>query len=281
MSIVLVTGANRGIGAAITRSLAAAGHTVFAGRRNPDGPSELADAAGDIRPVTLDVTDGTSVQRAIDTVVEQAGALDVLVNNAGVAWFAAAEEMSEHVLRRTMETNFFGAIACTQAALPVMRRQHGGHVITISSIAAAVGLPLESAYCASKSAVEAFSESLRHEVAPFGIAVSVIEPGITEGGLSNSAADPFAPPRSNYAALLTHTFDFYAASQDALESPALITETIAALLDDPTPPFRVRLGHYAPFVDQLQAAPEADAAAMLREALGIGWWHDGDVRPAA
>ena len=243
----------------------------------------MVGAAGRHRQVErLDEAAGGEVvmgQRAVGE--EQAGALDVLVNNAGVAWFAAAEEMSEHVLRRTMETNFFGAIACTQAALPVMRRQHGGHVITISSIAAAVGLPLESAYCASKSAVEAFSESLRHEVAPFGIAVSVIEPGITEGGLSNSAADPFPPTRSNYAALLTHTFDFYAASQDALESPALITDTIAALLDDPTPPFRVRLGHYAPFVDQLQAAPEADAAAMLREALGIDWWHDGDVRPAA
>lgn len=281
MSIVLVTGANRGIGACITRRLASAGHTVFAGMRRPSESSDLTGADGDIRPIRLDVTREDSVNEAVATIGEQAGAPDVLVNNAGVAWFAAAEEMSEAMLRQTMETNFFGAVRCAQAVLPGMRRRGSGHIITISTIAAAVGLPLESAYCASKSAIEAFSESLRIEVARFGVNVSVIEPGITEGGLSTSVADPEAPPSSAYAALQEHTFGFYEASQAALESPDLINDAIEALLKDPRPAFRVRLGQYAPLVSALHAAPEADAEVMLREALAIEWWQKGTERPAA
>ena len=214
MSIVLITGASRGIGAHLARQLAAQGHTVYAGMRQPavDIPGN-ADCSDEIRPIRMDITRESDIKAAMETIVAQCGRLDLLINNAGVAWFAAAEEMSSQVLRDTMETNFFGAVACTRAALPVMRAAGSGTVIMISSLASAVGLPLESAYCASKSALNAFAESLRLEVAPFGVRVAIIEPGITTGGLSTSIPDPAAPDESAYQALVDHTFKFYDAAQ--------------------------------------------------------------------
>ncbi len=273
MKTALVTGASRGIGAHIAAKLAVDGYTVFAGMRKP--MATLRDVAnGDIRPIRLDVTALPDIHNAVTEIVDQFGRLDLLINNAGVAWFAPAEEMSETVLRTTMETNFFGAVRCTQAALPYMRKQGFGTVIMISTIAAATGLPLESAYCASKSALEAFSESLRLEVNRFGIKVAVIEPGITEGGLSNSVADPQPPTDSAYGPLTEHTFNFYNAAQDALESPDLITAAINEILTEPQPAFRHRLGQFGPLIEQVLMAPEPEGTKALLNELQIGWWYD-------
>lgn len=276
MANVIVTGASRGIGAAIARDLAARGHTVFAGTRERT-PRVDPSAPGGVRPLTLDVTDAGQIERAVGRVLAEVGTIDAVVNNAGVAWFAPAEEMSEHVLRTTFETNFFGAVRCTQAVLGPMREQGHGVVIMMSSLAAATGLPLESAYCASKSALEAFAESTREEVARFGVRVAVVEPGVTEGGLATSTPDPEAPAESVYAALLAHTFEFY--EQTQAESVRLVTDAVADLVAGESRAFRVRLGVLAPMFDEMFGSNRAESEAMLREALGINWWSAGRDRP--
>ena len=279
MGIVLVTGAGRGIGAEITRGLAAKGHTVYAGLRRPEGPHTLEGADGDVRPLRLDVTSAEDVRSAVERALDECGRIDALVNNAGVAWFAPAEEMSENVLRTTFETNFFGAVRATQAVLPAMRAQGGGRIVMISTLAAATGLPLESAYCASKAALEAFAESVRHEVSRFGIRIAVVEPGITEGGLSTSTPDPDAPPASAYDVLLRHTHAYYDAAQAELESPQLVLDAVRSVVDGPVDGFRFRLGAIGPVIDRIVRASDAEAAAMVHEALGIGWWAAGDPAP--
>ena len=279
MAIVIVTGASRGIGAALTRGLAAKGHTVYAGMRHPEGPNTLANAEGDIRSVRLDVNSERDARDAVQRVLDECGRIDALINNAGVAWFAPAEEMSETVLRTTFETNFFGAVRMTQAVLPAMREQRGGRVVMISTLAAATGLPLESAYCASKSALEAFAESLRHETSRFGIDIAVVEPGITEGGLSTSTPDPEATAGSVYEPLLEHTHAYYEAAQSELESPQLVVDAVASIVEGSTAGFRFRLGALAPVVEQVLCAGDTDGAALLCEALGIGWWEAGEPAP--
>ena len=279
MGITIVTGASRGIGATIARGLAAAGHVVYAGMRRPEGPHELGDAVGDLRPVRLDVTVPKDSDGVVSRALLECGRVDALINNAGVAWFSPAETMSDTVLQTTFETNFFGAVRITQAVLPTMRKQRGGRIIMISTLAAAIGLPLESAYCASKSALEAFAESLRHEVARFGIGVAVIEPGITKGGLSSSIPDPVASEVRAYDALLRHTHAYYAAAQADLESPRLVVDAVKDVIDGGAEGFRLRLGNLAPVVEQLARAENEEGAAMLREALDIEWWAAGEAEP--
>ncbi len=279
MAIVIVTGASRGIGAEITRGLAAKGHTVYAGLRDPEGPHRLVGADGDIRPVRLDVTSDSDALEVAERALGESGRIDALVNNAGVAWFAPAEETSETVLRTTFETNFFGAVRATRAVLPAMRTQRSGRIVMISTLAAATGLPLESAYCASKSALEAFAESLRHETSRFGVDVAVVEPGITEGGLSTSTPDPEATADSVYDPLLEHTHAYYDAAQAELESPQLVVDAVLSIVDGTAEGFRFRLGAIAPLIEQIALASDADADAMLHEALGIGWWGAGESPP--
>lgn len=276
MGIVIVTGASRGIGAGIARHLAAGGHVVYAGMRDLRAAKPLPGEGGDLRPLRLDVTSVEQVREAVARVVGECGRVDALVNNAGVAWFAPVEEMSEHVLRTTMETNFHGAVRCTQEVLPWMRRQGTGRIVMISTLAAASGLPLEAAYCASKSALEAFAESLRHEVERFGIRVSVVEPGVTEGGLSTSIPDPEAPSDSAYQRLLDHTFAYYDALQGGLDSQGLVADAVRQIVDGSTERFRFRLGSLAPVIEQLLRAPEEEAVNTLRAVLGIRWWSTPD-----
>ena len=279
MGITIVTGASRGIGADIARGLAAAGHVVYAGMRRPEGPHELEGAVGDIRPVRLDVTVIEDPARVASQAFEECGRVDAVVNNAGVAWFAPAESMSETVLQTTFDTNFFGAVRCTQAVLPIFRRQGSGRVIMVSTLAAAHGLPLESAYCASKSALEAFSESLREEVRRFGVSVSLIEPGITEGGLSTSVSDPWAAPHPAYKPLIDHTHAFYRRAQVELDSSRLVLAAVVDILDSLEPKLRYPLGALAPLIAELRRTAESDADVMLREALDIEWWGAGQEPP--
>ncbi len=276
MAIVLVTGASRGIGAETSRTLARAGHTVYAGMRKPTPFEEPDGTRSSVRTVPLDVTAPSEVREAVTRILEEEGRIDALVNNAGVAWFVPAEEMSDAVLRSTFETNFFGAVRCTRAVLPVMREQGAGRIVMMSTLAAATGLPLESAYCASKSALEAFAESVRHEVAPFGIDLAVVEPGITEGGLSTSIPDPGAPRASAYRPLLDHTFAYYEAAQAELEPASLVAETVEGIVSGRVGGFRHRLGRLGPVIDEIARAEEPQATAMVREALGIEGWCTGE-----
>ncbi|MGH7857115.1 MAG: SDR family oxidoreductase, partial [Candidatus Binatia bacterium] len=186
MTTTVITGSSTGIGYATALRLAAGGHSVVATMRNPDS-SDLGSVAKDrnldvdVRP--LDVNDGAAVDELFAEVRASRGAIDVLVNNAGLGVPAngsggAVEEIEMEAFRELMDTNFFGALRCTKAVLPSMRERASGCIVNVSSQAGRLAMPIMSAYCASKWALEAVSESLATEVAPFGIRVALVEPGM-------------------------------------------------------------------------------------------------------
>jgi short-subunit dehydrogenase len=169
--IILITGASKGIGLEIARSLHAKGHIVYGTSRAPNRDSRESFAL-----LPLDVTQQDSVESCVATVIGRHGRIDVLINNAGYDLYGAAEEAGMDALHAQLDTNFFGAVRVTLAVLPQMRAQRSGKIINISSIGGLISLPYNSAYAASKYALEGYSESLRYELLPFGIYVSLVEP---------------------------------------------------------------------------------------------------------
>ncbi|MDB5262067.1 MAG: short-chain dehydrogenase [Adhaeribacter sp.] len=210
MSNVLITGCSTGIGFATAELLARKGHTVYATMRHPQGAPALAQLAErDNLPITilpLDVDSDESVKTAIAQVLAQAGHLDVLVNNAGIAPLSVVEETPLEIYQRVMQTNYFGTLRCIQAVLPSMRERRSGLIINISSITGKVYAPYFGAYSATKAAVEALSETLAGEVEPLGIRVAVVIPGIIYTSIMDKleqvAPDTFYPNLARMRALL-------------------------------------------------------------------------------
>jgi NAD(P)-dependent dehydrogenase (short-subunit alcohol dehydrogenase family) len=177
--IWFITGSSRGLGREIATAALERGHQVVATARNPGQLEDLAERyGGQVLALALDVTDSAAAHQAIDAAIGHFGALDIVVNNAGYADSAPIEEMSEASFRRQIETNLFGVVNVTKAALPYLRRQRSGHFLQFSSIGGRVGgTPGMGAYQTAKFAVEGFSEVLNAEVKPLGIKVTIVEPG--------------------------------------------------------------------------------------------------------
>lgn len=178
---VVVTGASRGIGEACAAMLEAHGYCVFAGVRKPeDGVRLRKDVSARLCPILLDVVDAASIAAAARTVVDSLNGRGLvgLINNAGIALAAPLEFLPIEELRRQLDVNVTGQLAVTQAFLPLLR-QSKGRVINIGSISGISALPMVGAYCASKFALEALTDSLRVELMPWGISVSIIQPGAT------------------------------------------------------------------------------------------------------
>jgi NAD(P)-dependent dehydrogenase (short-subunit alcohol dehydrogenase family) len=193
----LITGSTRGFGRELATAALANKDNVVATARRPEQLADLTRDCGDrVRAVALDVTDPAAARAAVQVAVDAFGSLDVVVNNAGFALSAAIEEMTEEDFRAQIETNLFGVVNVTRAALPVLHRQHSGHIIQFSSIGGRVGgTPGMGAYQTAKFAVEGFSEVLNAEVRPLGIKVTIIEPGgfRTDWGGSSMGTAPVGP----------------------------------------------------------------------------------------
>jgi NAD(P)-dependent dehydrogenase (short-subunit alcohol dehydrogenase family) len=170
--VVLVTGVSSGFGRAIAADLQSRGHRVFGTTRNPQ-----AQAPPGCSHVRMDVDDDESVASGVAEVLKKAGHVDVLVNNAGFGYAGAVEDMTIDEARRQFETNFFGMHRLCRAVLPQMRARRTGRIVNMSSLGGLVGIPFQAVYCASKFAVEGYTEALRMELRPFGIQVAMIEPG--------------------------------------------------------------------------------------------------------
>jgi NAD(P)-dependent dehydrogenase (short-subunit alcohol dehydrogenase family) len=183
----LVTGASSGIGEATALQLAELGYTVYASARRVDRMSELADRGIRTRPI--DVTNDASMVALIETIIADTGRIDVLVNNAGYGMYGALEDVPIDEARHQFEVNVFGLARLIQLVLPQMRAQGDGYIVNISSMGGKIWEPLGSWYHASKFAVEGLSDSLRVEVAEFGIKVVIIEPGTIRSEWSAIAAD--------------------------------------------------------------------------------------------
>lgn len=201
--VAIITGSSSGIGLDASVTLARNGFLTFATMRNLDKSSIVRAAAEKeklpIKVQQLDVTDDQSVSNAIQTMISEAGRIDVLVNNAGYGLIGAFEDLSIDEIKNQYETNLFGLIRVTQAVLPIMRRQKSGTIVNVSSGAGLFGYPGGSAYVSTKFAVEGISESISYELGQFGIKVALIEPGFIKTNflnamaIANKAQDPSSP----------------------------------------------------------------------------------------
>jgi NAD(P)-dependent dehydrogenase (short-subunit alcohol dehydrogenase family) len=170
--VVLVTGASAGLGFAIAKALAAKSYRVFGTSRTPP-----ADSSNGFATLTLDVTNDQSVAACVAEVMSIAGRIDAVINNAGFGIAGAIEDTAPAEAQAQFETNFFGTHRVCRAVLPHLRAQRAGLIINMSSLAGRIPLPFQGFYSATKFAIEAYTEALRMEVRPFGIAVTMIEPG--------------------------------------------------------------------------------------------------------
>ena len=240
----LITGSSRGFGRNLAEAALADGDRVAATARRPDQLDDLVGEYGDrVRAVALDVTDAAAARAAVRHAVQEFGGLDVVVNNAGYADSAPIEEMSDDDFRAQIETNLFGVVHVTKAALPVFHEQRSGHFIQFSSIGGRVGgTPGMGAYQTAKFAVEGFSEVLSNEVKPLGIKVTIIEPGAFRtdwGGASmrrSPVGDDYDQTVGAMNRFLESTVDSWPG--DPARAARIITEIVR--LDEP--PLRLLLG---------------------------------------
>lgn len=234
-----ITGTSRGLGRAFAEAALGRGDRVVATARSTAALSDLRDDSGRLLRLALDVTDEQQVTDAVRTGTEHFGGLDVVVNNAaGGEQGPAVEELDPESLRRTMEVNFFGAVAVTRAVLPVLREQRRGHLVQMSSMGGLVGLPFAGGYIASKWALEGITESLAQEVAGFGVHVTLVEPTAFATGADHA---PSGPVRT------IADYDGVRAGGDhhggpAPGDPAAAAQALLRLVDAEHPPLRAILG---------------------------------------
>jgi short-subunit dehydrogenase len=239
LPVALVTGASSGIGRASSVALAKAGYRVF-------GTSRKAMTAP-VQGVTMliaDVTDDTSVQQLVEDVMAAAGRIDLLVNNAGYALSGAAEESSIGQVQTLFETNFHGVVRVTNAVLPIMRAQGNGRILNVGSVMGLIPGPFGAYYAASKHAVEGYSESLDHEVRPFGIRVAVIEPWATKTSIEANSPQGDRPVAAYAKTLAKYRAAFDAAMAEG-DSAEDVAATILAAAQDRSPRLRYPSGKAA------------------------------------
>jgi NAD(P)-dependent dehydrogenase (short-subunit alcohol dehydrogenase family) len=241
----LVTGCSSGFGRSIAEAALAAGHRVVATARDERRISDL-ESAGRCLTVSLDVTDSASIQRAVDAAIHEWGRIDVLVNNAGYGLIGAVEECSLSQARKSIETLFIGPLALIQAVLPTMRSQGSGHILQMGAAAAITNYPGFGIYGGAKAALECLSESLRAELSPFGIRVSVVIPGPFRTDFINRGMDKGETSIPGYERT-SGKFAALIASMDG-KQPGDVEKAAQAILQlvaQDHPPFRLMLGRYA------------------------------------
>jgi NAD(P)-dependent dehydrogenase (short-subunit alcohol dehydrogenase family) len=241
----LITGASTGLGRDLVEAVLAHGDRVVAASRRPEQLDELAAAHGDrLLPVQLDVTDPEAARAVVARTVERFGSLDVLVNNAGYATVGSIEEAPEAEFRAQVETNLFGVVNVTRAALPVLRARRSGHVLQISSIGGRVGgTPGLGAYQTAKFGVAGFSEVLANEVAPFGIRVTVVEPGALRTNWAATAVrgvGEVGPDYDDTVGVVVR--DRREAAGKEPGDPARVAEVLIDLVEGGEPPRRLVIG---------------------------------------
>jgi NAD(P)-dependent dehydrogenase (short-subunit alcohol dehydrogenase family) len=254
----LITGSSRGLGRALADAVLAAGNQLVATARNPSQLADLAERYGDqVRTLALDVTDPLSARDAIEAAVEAFGRLDVLVNNAGYGNIGSIEDTRLEDIREQIETNLFGVIHVTKAAIPVLRKQGSGHIIQVSSIGGRVGAMGRAPYSAAKWGVEGFSEALAKETAPLGIKVTIIEPGgfRTDFAGSSTTINEVRPEYDSTVGAAARFQRDYNGTQPGDPARAAAAIIRLAALDEP--PLRLLLGS-----DAVRIAEQSDLARL-------------------
>ena len=244
--VVIVTGSAAGIGYEIAVHLAKNGFRTYASMRNLQKANGITEMAKNenlpLSLIQLDVTDDTSITKAIDTVINESGRIDVLVNNAGYGLVGSVEDMSIQEMKAQYETNVFGTFRVTKAVLPHMRKQHGGSIINISSIAGRIALPLYSAYVSTKFAIEGLSESMAYELEPFGIKVAIIEPGAIKTNFRREQAAKGSSEDSPYSSMMQSPSKTIEKMLKHRLYPEEVAKTVIQAIENPIPKLRYIVG---------------------------------------
>lgn len=259
--VVLVTGASSGIGRAAAEMLAERGFRVFGTSRRP----AARETSSRVQMLPLDVRSEESARACVDTVLQEAGRIDVLVNNAGHSLAGALEETTMEQAKDLFETNFFGAVRMVQAVLPAMRRQRSGQIINMSSLAGLVPAPFMGIYNASKFALEGYSESLRHELQPLNIRVSLVEPGFIKTDLARNA-QLGANPIPDYEPWRRRGLESLSRFEERAPGPAIVADRILRMIESDSPPVRSLVGK------------DASRIAPLRRLLPDGLFFEATRR---
>ncbi|MEG5266294.1 oxidoreductase [Pseudomonas sp. JDS28PS106] len=270
-----ITGATRGLGTEIARAALAAGAQVVATGRQAEAVTKALGQNERLLPLTLDVNDETQAATAIASAVSHFGRIDVIVNNAGFGLLGALEELSDTEVRQLFDTNVFGLLNVTRAALPVLRSQGSGHIINISSLAGFHGDAGASAYCATKFAVEGITECLAVEIAPLGLHATVVEPGYFRTEFLSDKSMRFA----------SKVIDDYADTAGSMRSaatevhgqqandPRKLAQALVLLANEQKPPLRFTAGSDAVEYFEAELQKRHDGLAQWRE-LSVSLAHE-------
>jgi NAD(P)-dependent dehydrogenase (short-subunit alcohol dehydrogenase family) len=239
-TVWFITGAGRGMGVDIAEAALVAGRAVVATGRNTEAVADAVGEADDVLVVQLDITSLVSAEAAVRATVDHFGRIDVLVNNAGNFYAGFFEELTEAQIEQQLMTGLVGPMNVTRAALPVMRKQRSGKIVSISSTAGIVGQEFCSAYAASKFGLEGWMESLRFEVEPFGIHTTIVEPGFFRTQLLTSESTTYADLSiDDYAERTAQTRPAWEAmSGKQTNDPAKLAKALVTLVDQEQPPLR-------------------------------------------
>lgn len=271
--VAVVTGSSSGIGYETSLLLARNQFATYATMRNLNKSDEVRDIASKekipLNVIQLDVNDDTSVHEAIDTIVKENGRIDILVNNAGYDLFGSLEELSIEEIRQQFETNFFGVVRTTKAVIPTMRKHSSGTIVNLSSIGGRIGLvPFNTAYHASKFAIEGFTESLRHELGEFNINVILIEPGFIRSNFMDNikTAKGFDSNKSPYAKTVQQLFQGFEPMIANSSHPKDVAQVILNAVNSANPNVRYPVGRDAESVLKARAElPDKELEQWVRE----------------
>ncbi|MCC5901881.1 MAG: SDR family oxidoreductase [Halomonas sp.] len=274
---IIITGSSSGFGRKAVKDFSDKGYQVFATMRSPEGKNaavkaELEAYNNFIHVIDMDVTSDESVKTAIAGVLDKAGKIDILINNAGVMYLGITEAFSIAQAREQMETNYYGAMRTIQAVLPAMREAKSGLIINTSSMVGQISPPFFSTYTATKHALEGYAQGLRYEVAPFGIDVAIVQPGPFPTGLSAGGQEPSRlDVLDNYGELKKVTAAMFEEFGKFMQSgqapdPQMVVDAYLALADMPAGkrPTRTAVGMVWG-VDEINAAKQPIQDRVLKE----------------
>jgi NAD(P)-dependent dehydrogenase (short-subunit alcohol dehydrogenase family) len=250
--VAVVTGSSTGIGYETSLLLARNQFATYATMRNLNRSNEVQDIVSKekipLSVIQLDVNDDMSVHDAIDSILKESGRIDILVNNAGYDLFGSLEELSIEEIKQQFETNFFGVIRTTKAVIPTMRKQNSGTIVNMSSIGGRIGLfPFETAYHASKFALEGFTESLRQELGEFNINIILIEPGFISSNFMENikTAKGFDSNNSPYAKTVQKVYQGFEPMIASSSHPKEVAQVILSAVNSSNPNVRYSVGRDA------------------------------------
>jgi NAD(P)-dependent dehydrogenase (short-subunit alcohol dehydrogenase family) len=265
MEICLITGTSTGIGRAAALHLARQGYKVYASMRDGAKAGALREQAAAEKLVliieTLDVSDNQSMLACVDRITAAEGRIDVLINNAGLSSSSPIETYPEAEHRALFEANYWGPVKLTQAVLPGMRERRQGAIINISSLLGRIAWANQAAYCASKFAIEAFSEALAQEVLPFGIRVAIIEPGVVASAIFDNTPVHY-DRASPYKPAMRRNGRFYSVGIATATPAERIAEVIAEALAAKQPKLRYAAGYGSQAIDRRAAMSDQDFVAL-------------------